>query len=148
MVAKLKIAFDFYNIFGCLMVLFDYFKNLNLEFELIIQILTFFQYFQRIFFLFAIAWLMINNFKYFTKSPWSKYFNNFKPICNMITNDGFVVIFLISKILIFLILSKIGFMTNIIDFFIIFNLLFLVVSQIHMIKMISDNRLIIQLFDT
>ena len=66
----------------------------------------------------------------------------------MIANYRFIILFLIPKITMLLILSQIGLMSDIINILIILHFLLLILCEVHLIKVIPDDWLIIQLFDT
>jgi hypothetical protein len=50
MSSELEISLYLYHIFISRGMLFDYFQNFHLQFELIVKLITLFQYFQGIFF--------------------------------------------------------------------------------------------------
>lgn len=66
----------------------------------------------------------------------------------MIPNDGFVVIFRISEVLLFPVLSEVRLVSDVKYVFVAFYLLFLKLGQVHRIQLISDNWLIIKLLYT
>lgn len=66
----------------------------------------------------------------------------------MIAHDWLVVIFLISEIDLFFVFSQISFMTNVVNIFVVFNLFLLKVCEVHGVKMVSNDGIVIKLFYT
>lgn len=65
----------------------------------------------------------------------------------MIPDDWFVVIFRISEVLLFPVLSEVRLVSDVKYVLVAFYLLFLKLSQVHRIQLVSDNWLIIKFLD-
>ena len=91
---------------------------------------------------------MINDLQDLSKGSRSQNFNNLKTVCNMIADNGFVVIFLISEVILFFVFSQVGFVTNVIQIFVVFDFLFFKFGEVHRIEMVSYDWLVVELLDT
>lgn len=148
MISELKIPFNLHDIFYCLRILFHYFKNPDLKFELFIKIFAFLKNFQSILSFFIVSRFVINNLKHFPEGTRTQNSDDFKSISNVIANYWLVVIFLISKIILLLVFSEVSFMSDVINIFIVPDFLLFELSQVHWIQMVPDNRLGVELLDT
>jgi hypothetical protein len=93
MSSKLKISLYFDYILISWPVLFYSFEYLDFQLKLLIELVANLQYFESV----MTVVFMVEYLEDLSKSPWAQYFNYFKPIGDVISNQRLVVLFLISK---------------------------------------------------
>lgn len=146
-IAELEIALDFDDVFYGFGVLLHQFEDADLELKLVVKIIAFFQNFQCVLFLLGIRSLMINHFQNLSEGPRPQDFNDFETVGNMVANNGFVIVFLVSEIVLFFVFSKVCFMADVVHVFIVLDFIPLEFSQVHGIEMVPNDGLVIEFFD-
>ena len=98
MTSELEITFDLYYVFVWWGVLFHHLQYFYLEFELLVELITYFQNFKGIF---SVVFV-VHNLQYLSKSSWTQNPQNLKPIANVIPNQSLIVVLPILKSLLVL----------------------------------------------
>lgn len=100
MATKLEVSFDLDNVFVAGGRLLDDFHDGHFEFELMVQLLAnlnkssfYFQYFECV----LLFVFMVHYFQDFSECTRSDNFQHFEAICDMISNQWFVIVILVSE---------------------------------------------------
>ena len=65
----------------------------------------------------------------------------------MVANNGFVIVFLVSEIVLLFVFPEVCFMADVVNVFIVFDFIPLEFSQVHGVKMVPNDGLVIEFFD-
>jgi hypothetical protein len=65
----------------------------------------------------------------------------------VVANNGFVIVFLVSEIVLLFVFPEVCFMADVVHVFIVFYFIPLEFSQVHGVKMVPNDGLVIKFFD-